>query len=90
MNGASAGEPKLAVDWPRCRAHGVCAAVLPELVWIDQWGYPVVDGDSVPTELFDHARRAVRSCPELALHLVGTAAARDDAALRTARRPGRS
>ncbi len=61
---------KLRVDWPRCRAHGVCAGVLPELLWLDPWGYPVIEGDSVPRELMDHARRAVKSCPELALRLV--------------------
>lgn len=74
MSATAAGQ-RLRVDWPRCRAHGVCAGVLPELLWIDQWGYPVVEGDTVPADLLDLARRAVRSCPELALRLVATAPA---------------
>ncbi len=61
---------RLVVDWPRCRAHGVCAEVLPELVWLDPWGYPVIDQNGVAPELIGLARRAVSSCPELALRLV--------------------
>jgi ferredoxin len=60
----------LAVDWPRCRGHGVCIQAFPELVGRDPWGYPVVAGDEVPDDLMGHARRAVRGCPENALRLV--------------------
>jgi ferredoxin len=60
----------LAVDWPRCRGHGVCAQALPEIVDTDPWGYPLVVADEVPDALLGHARRAVRGCPELALRLV--------------------
>jgi ferredoxin len=31
---------RLAVDWPACKAHGVCAELLPEIVQLDEWGYP--------------------------------------------------
>ena len=59
----------LRVDWPACRARGLCHEVLPELVALDPWGYPVVTGEVTP-ELVDAAREAVRACPRLALHLV--------------------
>ena len=41
----------------------------PELIRLDDWGYPIVDGDPVPEELLAHARRAVDTCPKLALAL---------------------
>ena len=63
--------PALRVDWPMCRAHGLCAEVLPEAVHLDEWGYPVVDkGVPLEGEVLDAARRAVQSCPTLALRIV--------------------
>jgi ferredoxin len=61
---------RLAVDWPACKAHGVCAELLPEIVQLDEWGYPVVAPGAVPASLKRHAQRAVSSCPTLALRLV--------------------
>lgn len=52
-----------------CDAHGVCADLLPEMVTLDPWGYPVIAPEPVPAELDEHARRAVASCPTLALRL---------------------
>jgi ferredoxin len=59
----------LAIDPIACDAHGLCAELLPELVALDEWGYPVLDGRPVPPELEAHARRAAASCPTLALKL---------------------
>jgi len=52
-----------------CEAHGMCAELLPELIELDDWGYPLVDGRDAPDELRAHARRAVAACPTLALLL---------------------
>lgn len=52
-----------------CDGHGLCAELLPELIRLDDWGYPIVDGRPVPKELLSHARRAVGACPTLALAL---------------------
>ena len=52
-----------------CDGHGLCAELLPELIQLDDWGYPIVDGRPVPKELLSHARRAVDACPTLALAL---------------------
>lgn len=60
---------QLRVDWPACRARGICFELLPESVRLDDWGYPVVD-DDLPAELVAQAREAVRACPTLALRLV--------------------
>ncbi len=53
-----------------CTGHGVCAELLPELVTLDEWGYPIVDPGPVPLELERDARRAVAACPTLALKLM--------------------
>ena len=58
----------LAVDWPACRARGLCAELLPEQISLDEWGYPVVHGP-VPGALRYHAVGAVRACPHRALRV---------------------
>ena len=50
-----------------CTGHGVCAELLPELIAMDPWGYPIVAPGKLPDDLAMHARRAVASCPTLAL-----------------------
>ncbi len=65
----SAAAQRLRVDWPACQAHGLCAELLPELVELDEWGFPIVGGEVTP-ELVEHAQRAVAGCPTLALRLV--------------------
>lgn len=65
----SAGPRRLRVDWPSCRARGLCHELLPQVVDLDEWGYPVVTRD-VPPELVAEAGVAVRTCPTLALRLV--------------------
>lgn len=59
---------KLSVDWTRCDGRGLCTELLPEILDVDDWGFPVVRAD-VPDDLTGHARRAVRDCPRLALRL---------------------
>lgn len=52
-----------------CHAHGICAELLPELIALDEWGYPILPRPQVPPELVQHARQAVAACPTLALRL---------------------
>lgn len=52
-----------------CDAHGHCAELLPELIELDEWGYPIVSDEPVPAELEKEARMAVSMCPRLALLL---------------------
>ncbi|MBE1492998.1 ferredoxin [Amycolatopsis lexingtonensis] len=59
----------LSVDPIGCRGHGLCADLLPELVRLDEWGYPVLKPGPVPPELTADARRAANACPALALRL---------------------
>ena len=59
----------LRVDWPACKARGLCHELVPEVVDLDEWGYPIVTRD-VDGELLRAARDAVRACPTLALRIV--------------------
>jgi ferredoxin len=60
---------RLRVNPILCKAHGVCAALLPELISLDPWGYPILATGQVPADLETLARRTVAACPALALLL---------------------
>ena len=60
---------RLQVNPIACSGHGSCAELLPELVSLDEWGYPLLADGPVPRGLARRARRAVRDCPPLALRL---------------------
>jgi ferredoxin len=60
---------RLRVNPIACQAHGLCAELLPEMISLDEWGYPLLDPQPVPAALMAHARRAVADCPTLALLL---------------------
>lgn len=58
---------RLRINPIACVGHGLCAELLPELVELDEWGYPILSPEAVPPHLLPHARRAVSLCPTLAL-----------------------
>ena len=58
----------------RCDGRGLCAVLLPELISLDDWGYPVLRQGDVPAHLEADARRAASACPVLALSLRRSAA----------------
>ena len=62
---------RLLVNPILCTGHGVCAELIPELIEMDPWGYPVVSRADLSDELLAHARRAVSSCPAVALLIDG-------------------
>jgi len=61
---------RLRVNPIRCVAHGLCGELLPEVIRLDEWGYPIVDGRPLPPALERDARAAVSACPTLALRLM--------------------
>ena len=61
---------QLRVNPVACSGHGLCAELVPELITLDEWGYPLLADQRVPRRLQRHARRAVTACPALALLLV--------------------
>jgi ferredoxin len=60
---------RLRVNPIACEGHGLCAELLPELIRLDDWGYPIISQPGVPPELQGLARRAADACPTLALLL---------------------
>jgi len=63
----------LAIDRIVCDGYGSCAELLPEMISLDDWGYPILAAWPVPPFLEEHARRAVDTCPVLALRLAPVA-----------------
>ena len=59
----------LTVNPIACDGHGICAELLPEMIQLDDWGYPIINSATVPHHLEALARRAVTACPTLALRL---------------------
>jgi ferredoxin len=59
----------LAVDRMKCDGRGLCAGLLPELIRLDDWGYPILKPGTVPGALLPLAQRAVDDCPVLAIAL---------------------
>jgi ferredoxin len=37
---------RLRVNPIACSGHGLCAELLPEMITLDEWGYPVLAGDA--------------------------------------------
>ncbi len=74
---------RLTVDPTMCVGYGACAQLVPEIVQLDQWGFPILEAQDapppvtgferdrrtveVPPPLEHLARRAVHICPKLAL-----------------------
>ena len=64
----------LVVDWVRCQGHGTCVELLPEVLERDDWGFPIVDSSPIEDETWlRQAKRAVATCPRLALLIEETA-----------------
>jgi ferredoxin len=65
----NSGNNKVEIDWTRCDGHGLCAALLPDDIVLDEWGFPVLRGREITPGELPEARRAVLACPALALRL---------------------
>jgi ferredoxin len=58
---------KVEVDDDRCRGHGVCWSICPEVFELTDDGYAVALLPDVPPEHEDGVRDAYESCPERAI-----------------------
>ena len=62
-------ELRVTIDPVACDAYGYCAELLPELITLDEWGYPIVEAQPADGAMLISARRAVRDCPKRAITL---------------------
>ena len=58
---------KVTVDEDRCRGHGMCLTLCPEVFHMTDDGYAVADPSDVPTGLEGAAKDAIENCPEQAI-----------------------
>jgi ferredoxin len=59
---------KVQIDSDRCRGHGRCYDLAPDLFGADEEGYgQVLDDGMVPPQSEREARLAAANCPELAV-----------------------
>jgi ferredoxin len=59
----------ISVDRLRCDGRGVCADLFPEMISLDDWGYPIVAPTDLPEHQLRAARLAVSRCPVMALRI---------------------
>ena len=56
-----------------CDGRGLCVDAAPELLDMDEWGYPLLPGHGLRADLsrtqLRSAASAIHACPALALHL---------------------
>jgi ferredoxin len=60
---------RLRVDWIKCDGYGTCGDMAPDLIDLDEWRYPILLTDEIPSRLLTDAQCAADCCPEKALIL---------------------
>ncbi|MBO2447668.1 ferredoxin [Actinomadura barringtoniae] len=60
---------KADVDDDRCRGHGICCTLCPEVFELTGDGYTVVREAEIPAEFEQAVRAAAAQCPERAITL---------------------
>lgn len=63
-------EVKLTINPAACDGFGYSAELLPELLSLDEWGFPILSENDVPVRLLTVAKQVVQSCPRRALVLL--------------------
>lgn len=60
---------RVTVDRDKCAGHAQCFAIAPDIYELDDDGYCIVDGVSVPSESESRVRDGASACPEMAITL---------------------
>jgi ferredoxin len=58
---------KVSVDGDRCRGHGVCLGICPDVFRLNDDGFTEVTSPDVPAGLEGAVREARENCPEQAI-----------------------
>jgi ferredoxin len=53
------GPSRIRVDPIACTGHGICAELLPDLIRLDDWGYPIIEDVPVDPRYDPDIRRAI-------------------------------
>ncbi len=65
--------PTLVLNPIMCDGRGMCHDAAPDLIDLDEWGYPLLPGHGLRAELsraqMKAAENATHACPVLALHI---------------------
>ena len=75
--GGMTGGARLRVSAIACDGRGLCAEAFPEMITLDDWGFPIIRDHDVPPGLWPAAEEAIRLCPQLALRLARQRMAED-------------
>lgn len=62
-------EVRLRVDWIKCDGYGLCGDMLPDVIELDEWSYPIVRPGAIDRADLHDAQRAADCCPTKALSL---------------------
>jgi ferredoxin len=60
---------RLKVDWILCDGYGLCGDLVPDLIELDDWRYPILSAEALDGERLNEAQRAIDCCPMKALKL---------------------
>ena len=73
MKATTKAAPTLILNPILCDGRGMCHDAAPDLIDLDEWGYPLLPGHGLRTELTREQRKAAEdathACPVLALHI---------------------
>src|SRR3990172_3763587 len=84
-------EIRVRVDWIRCDGSGLCGALAPDLIALDEWRYPLLPAEPIEGSRRHEIQRAIDCCPMRALSIEKDAAppSLPSRALRRLRAPAR-
>jgi len=58
---------RLRVDWIKCDGYGLCGDLVPDLIQLDEWRYPILPADAVDDSRVHELQRAIDCCPMRAI-----------------------
>ena len=60
---------KLRIDWILCDGYSLCSPEAPDVIDLDEWGYPIIRSGVIAEHELKGVKRAVGACPMSALSL---------------------